>query len=329
MSPTGLQTSKMNNQNVMGKKYKHALVTGGAGFVGSHIVDALLERGLEVTVVDNLSTGRRENIDPKADFFEMSILSPNLGDVIQEIEPDVVFHLAAQINARTSVEDPPMDAEANVLGTIRVAHKAAQSGAQKIIFTSTGGAMFGPEIEPPHTEDMPVSPKAPYGISKHSAEMYINFVGDFHDISTINIRPANIYGPRQDAAGEAGVVAIFSELMLEEKPVTIFGDGEQTRDYVYVADVVRAQMLAMENDVSGIFHVGTGQETSVNALYEMLSELTGNSLSPQRAPAKAGELRRSALDAGKAKEVLGWGAEVNLKQGLEKTVDWFRSELDV
>lgn len=313
----------------MSNKYKHALVTGGAGFVGSHIVDALLERGMDVTVIDNLSTGRRENVDPKVDFFEMSVLSPNAQDVITEVEPDVVFHLAAQINARASVEDPPMDAETNVLGTIRVAHTAARAGAQKIIFTSTGGAMFGPDIEPPHTEDMPVSPKSPYGISKRSAEMYINFVGEFHDIPTVNIRPANIYGPRQDAAGEAGVIAIFSELMLEEKPVTIFGDGEQTRDYVFVDDVVRAQMMAMEHDVSGTFHIGTGRETSVNDIYEMLSEFTGNDISPQRAPAKPGELQRSALDAGKAKEVFGWEPECALRDGLEKTVDWFRSELDV
>jgi UDP-glucose 4-epimerase len=280
------------------------VVTGGAGFVGSHVAEALLARGDEVTVIDDLSTGKRENLPPGATLVEHDVRQPF------ELEADVVFHLAAQADVRVSVADPGFDAEVNVLGTIRVLEAARLAGAQ-VVFASTGGAIYG-ECERPAREDDERRPLSPYGVSKLAAEEYLAAYNRLHGTRHVALRYGNVYGPRQDPHGEAGVVAIFLERLREGKPLTIFGDGAQTRDYVYVGDVARATLLAVGH--AGVFNVGTGRETSVLEL----ARLAGDA-EIQHAPERPGELQRSFLDPARAEAELGFRAEVALEEGLRRT----------
>lgn len=305
-------------------KYKTALVTGGAGFIGSHVVDALIKRHIKVYVIDDLSTGKKANLNPNATFYKTSILHPGIPKLVAKIKPDVVFHLAAQIDVRCSVEDPPGDAEINVMGTLRMAHAAAKAGVKKFVFTSSGGAMFSDAVRPPCSEAVPADPIAPYGIAKRAAELYLSFEHRIHGLPYVVLRLANAYGPRQALSGAyAGVISKFSNNMLAGKPCVITGTGKQTRDYVYVGDIVRAHMLAMEKNVTGIYHVGTGVETNVNQLFKKINKLTGDKQKETHVAACQGEVMRSALDARKAKKDLGWTPEVSLDEGLKRTVDWF------
>ena len=285
-----------------------ALVTGGAGFIGSNLVDALLARDHEVTVLDDLSTGRRENLDPRARLVEGSVTAPpDVG------APDTVFHLAAQIDVRRAVEDPAHDAAVNVGGTATMLELARRTGARRFVLASTGGAIYGDAEVIPTPEDAPVAPLSPYGASKAAAEQYAALYSRLHGLSTVALRFANVYGPRQDPRLEGGVVAIFTAAAREGRPATVFGDGHQTRDLVYVGDTVDALVAASEADVTGEYNVGTGTETSVLDLAAALA------LDVEHAPERAGEVRRSCLDAGRIAGALGWRAATSLREGLERT----------
>ncbi len=317
--------------------YKRALVTGGAGFIGSHIADALIKRRIKTYVIDDLTTGDKKNVNPNAEFVKMSITSPAFPALLKKIQPDIVFHTAAQVNVRSSVVDPVTDAKVNVLGTLALIQHAAEAGVKKIVFSSSGGAMFSDRVRPPYSESQPAEPVSPYGISKRAGEMYLEFASSTYGIDTVSLRYANVYGPRQNTKGEAGVVALFGSHLLANEDIIINGDGKQTRDFVYVGDVVRANVLAMGKNAHGIYHIGTGQETSVLKLFKMMNRLTAASAplltkegsgevravrgsTMQFGPAKAGEVRRSALVSKKAMKELGWKAEMSLEEGLRKTL---------
>lgn len=292
-----------------------AVVTGGAGFIGSHVVEALLARGDEVHVVDNLSSGKRENVPAPATLHERDIREP-LGDLFNEVEPDVVVHLAAQADVRVSVERPEYDAGVNVLGTISVLEAARRNGAQ-VVFSSTGGAIYG-ECGDPAGEDAPRRPLAPYGTSKLAGEEYLATYNRLYGARHVSLRFGNVYGPRQDPHGEAGVVAIFFGLLAENGTPRIFGDGSQERDYVYVGDVARATLAAIGRD-GGVFNVGTGRATSVVELYGLIRAAAGSDIDAVHADARVGELQRSVLDPSRAAEALGWGPETSLEEGLRLT----------
>jgi UDP-glucose 4-epimerase len=308
----------------MDTKYTKALVTGGAGFIGSHIVDALVARRYKTYVVDNLSRGKKENLNPNAQFFKMDITSPEFPKLIQKLKPDVIFHVAAQIDVRKSVVAPITDAKINIFATLALAEAAAAAGVKKIIFSSSGGAMFSDDVRPPYSEEAREQPVSPYGITKRAGELYLNFEQKNRGLSCVSLRYSNVYGPRQSSVGDAGVVAIFSEKMLAGLQAKINGNGKQTRDYVYVGDVVRANLLAMNEKINGIFNIGTGRETSVNDLFGKLKKIIGYQLPEKHVPACSGEVMRSSLICKKAAKVLGWQPKVKLDDGLKKTVEWFR-----
>ena len=298
-----------------------ALVTGGAGFIGSHVVDSLLARGDEVTVLDDLSTGRRENLDQaeRAELVDGDIRdAAAVNDLVARVNPEAIFHLAAQIDVRKSVADPAFDSRTNVEGTINVLQAAQAAGVPRVVNTSSGGAIYGEGRTIPAPEDHPVAPEAPYGLSKFCAEQYCEIFNRLHGLSTVSLRYGNVYGPRQDPLGEAGVIAIFCGKLLEGAPATIFGDGRQTRDYVYVGDVVEANLLAAESDATGPFNVGLGREVSVVDLVDALQSL--GHLVPEQAPERPGEVMHIALDASRARDELGWEAKVGLEDGLERTL---------
>jgi UDP-glucose 4-epimerase len=299
------------------------LLTGGAGFIGSHVAEQLLDRGHEVVVVDDLSSGRRENVPAGARFFKEDIRSGCEG-VFQELRPEVLCHQAAQMDVRRSVREPDFDAGVNVLGTIRLLQNCAKYGVGRVIFASSGGAVYGEQQEFPAPEDHPQYPISPYGVSKLAGERYLHFYHAQYGISYAALRYANVYGPRQDPHGEAGVVAIFCGNLAAQKVSTVNGAGEQTRDYVYVGDVARANALALENEApSGAYNVGTGVETSVNGLYELLLGISGKGPPPEHGPAKLGEQLRSSVDPARAGRVLGWRPEVDLAAGLKGTLRFF------
>lgn len=301
------------------------LVTGGAGFIGSNIVDAYIDAGHDVVIVDDLSTGRKRNINPQATFVEMNIIDPAIEGVFQEHRFDVVNHHAAQMDVRRSVEDPIFDAKSNVLGFLNILQSCAKFGTRRVIFASSGGAIYGEQDYFPADEEHKTQPYSPYGITKLVGEKYLFFYDLTYGIKYTALRYANVYGPRQNPHGEAGVVAIFSKMLLSGKQPVINGSGEQTRDYVYVKDVVKANLLALENKESDIFNIGTGIETDVNQLYRALSELTGAHLPEKHGPAKAGEQMRSVVDTAKIQKALGWKADYDLKGGLAETVEYFRT----
>jgi UDP-glucose 4-epimerase len=296
-----------------------AVVTGGAGFIGSHVVEALLARGDDVTVVDNLSSGRRENVGEGATLVEKDIREP-LDDVFTEARPEVVVHLAAQIDVRRSVADPAFDAAVNVIGTITVLEAARAHDAQ-VVFSSTGGAIYG-ECDAPAPESAERRPIAPYGTSKLAAEEYLAAYNRLYGSGHVALRYGNVYGPRQDPHGEAGVVAIFFNCFVSGATPKIYGDGRQTRDYVYVGDVARATVAAIGRD-GGVYNVGTGRETSVVELYELCREVAGVDVEPEHAPERAGELQRSVVDVSLAERDLGWRPETPLADGLRETWAYF------
>jgi UDP-glucose 4-epimerase len=302
-----------------------ALVTGGAGFIGSNLVDALVQRGDEVTVVDDISTGKRHNLDAAlergAELVELDIRDAEaVGATVERARPEVVFHLAAQIDVRKSVADPANDSRINVEGTINVLRAAQASGVGRVVNTSTGGAIYGEGQIIPAPEDHPVAPEAPYGLSKFCAENYCELFRRLHGLPTVSLRYGNVYGPRQDPLGEAGVVAIFCGKLLEGARPTTFGDGLQTRDYVFVSDVVDANLRVAESDTTGALNIGRGVETNVLEIVEVLGAHADGPFEPEHAPERPGEVRRIALDCSRAKSEIGWEAQVGLEDGLERTL---------
>lgn len=305
------------------------LVTGGAGFIGSHIVDALVDRGHRVTVLDDLSSGQEENLNRRAKFIKGDVTNQKkLESVFKRVQPEAIFHLAAQINVRASVENPVLDAECNVLGSLRLIEMAAKSGVKKFIFSSTGGAMFGDAAAYPASEDEPRTPLSPYGLAKSTVEQYLDFYHRERSLPYLSLRYGNVYGPRQNPHGEAGVIAIFTSLMMDGRAPIINGDGEQTRDYVYVGDVVKANLAALDATIDeGIFHIGTSKETSVNEIFRLVNWQFGKTFEASYGPAKNGEVKRSALDARKAEALLAWKPEVDISEGITATVTWFKARL--
>ena len=309
------------------------LVTGGAGFIGSTLVDRLLAERHEVTVVDDLSRGRLENLESaraagaRFGFHHMDVNDPAIESVVVGARPEVVFHLAAQIDVRLSVEDPVHDAQVNVVGTVRLAEAARRAGVRRIVFTSSGGSIYGPVTELPVAESRPVDPLSPYAAGKIAGEIYLEMYSRLYGLEWAGVAPANVYGPRQDPHGEAGVVAIFSQRLLSGAPTRVFGDGGNTRDYVYVDDVVDAFVRAATVPAAaGLrFNVGTGVETSDRELHSLVAEAAGAPDDPEFAPARLGDVARSALDAARAGEVLGWSPQVAIAAGVARTVDYFRS----
>ena len=305
------------------------VVTGGAGFIGSNIVDALIARGDHVVIIDNLSTGKRENLAAALDAgAELRVVDVREADAVSavfaQVRPQLVFHLAAQIDVRHSVEDPAADARSNVLGAINVLSAAHQNGASRVINTSTGGGLYGDADVMPTPEDHPILPLAPYGQSKHAAEGYFELYDRLYGLSTVSLRYGNVFGPRQDVHGEAGVVAIFCGCLLEQRVPQVFGDGRQTRDWVDVADVVRANLLAADGAVTGPINIGGGVETSVLDLVAALREVGASHgltlAEPEFLPGRPGEVSRSRLDVSRAARELGWEAAVSLTDGLDRII---------
>ncbi len=302
------------------------LVTGGAGFIASHVVDAYVERGHDVTVVDDLSSGRRENVNPKAELVVADLRDPQTVQQLRERGPfDLVNHHAAQIDVRVSVADPAADAELNIVATLRLFQAMVDDGTKKIIFASSGGAAYGEPRYAPQDENHPVAPISPYGCAKASIDQYLYYFRVVHGVRATSLRYGNVYGPRQRKDGEAGVVAIFAGILLDGGTARINGSGEQTRDYVFVEDVMRANMAASEIEQDGIFNVGTGVETSVNELYAGLARALGIDRAAEHGPAKAGEQMRSVLDGRKLRKLAKLPEPAGLQEGLQRTVEWIRS----
>lgn len=300
------------------------LVTGGAGFIGSHVVDALVSRRHHVTVLDDLSTGKHTNIHQKARLVKMDVRSPRITSLLRRTRPDTVFHFAAQKDARLSVQDPVQDAETNIIGLLNVVRAALDVRIKKFILASTGGAIYGGARRVPTPETYPAHPLSPYGVSKLASEHYLHAYRHAGGFPMVSLRLANVYGPRQDSKSEAGVVAIWIGQLLAGKRPTIYGDGRQTRDFVYVADVVRAFLVAMKPGVTGIYNIGTGRETTIDGLYRHVARAAGSSIAPIYGSPQAGEELRSAVDARLAAKVLGWRPQVSLEAGIKKTVAWFK-----
>lgn len=300
-------------------------VTGGAGFIASHIADAYLSLGHDVVIIDNLSTGKRENIPANARFIEMDVNDPGIPALFMEEKFDIVNHHAAQMDVRVSVQDPTYDARINILGGINIYESALRSGVKKIIFASSGGTVYGEQEYFPADERHPTKPISPYGIAKLSNEQYLYYYAHVHGLPSVAFRYANIYGPRQNPHGEAGVIAIFAQKLLRGEQPVINGDGLQTRDYVYVGDVVAANILALQPQMIGAYNIGTGIETDVNTLFGHLRDLTQSNCEEQHAPAKQGEQLRSVLSHERIFASFGWTPKMDIVEGLSKTVDSFRA----
>ena len=301
------------------------LVTGGAGFIGSHVVDTFIANGHEVVVVDDLSTGRRSNLNPAATFYQIDIRSDDLGEVFEKEKPQVVDHHAAQMDVRRSVVDPLFDADVNVLGSIKLIELSREHGVERFIYISTGGAVYGEPEYLPCDEAHPINPICPYGASKHTVEHYLYMYHELYGLDYVVLRYPNVYGPRQDPHGEAGVVAIFTGLMLKGDQVVINGDGDQERDFVFVGDCATANLLALTTQNSNtIFNLGEGKPTTVNDVYRELKNITDYPLSAVHGPAKVGETRRIYLEAKKAAQELDWQPSVGLGEGLTATVEYFK-----
>ena len=308
------------------------LVTGGAGFIGSHVADAFLAAGHTIGVVDDLSTGNQENLDPRVRFWKLDIRDSALAAAVEEFQPEVVIHHAAQMSVGVSTREPRLDADINVLGTLNLLEAAVRCHVRRVVFASTGGAMYGDQAPLPTPETVFPEPVSPYGVAKLAVERYLHAFRFMHHLDAVALRYANVYGPRQNPHGEAGVVAIFSRAIAEGRSFTINGDGGQTRDYVYVGDVVAANLLAVALPVGDrlpILNIGSGIETSVNDLVRILQETVGRPLRFQHGPAKPGEQQRSALDAGLAKRLLGWQPTMDVREGLARTLAWFGGMSDI
>lgn len=299
------------------------LVTGGAGFIGSHIVDAYVAAGHEVVVVDNLSSGQRKHIPARVRFVQMDIRDPALRSIFEQERPEIVNHHAAQSSVAVSVNDPRLDADVNVLGTLNLLMQCVEFGTKRVIFASTGGAIYGEPDRIPVDETHPARPISPYGISKLVGEIYLQYFAS-RGLEWAVLRYSNVYGPRQDPHGEAGVVAIFAQAILAARTPTIFGDGRQTRDFVYVGDVAAANLRALDAPAGQIANIGTAIETTVNDLFAKLADLCEFRGKPAYAPPRPGDVRHIALDLTRAKTWLKWAPQVNLDEGLSRTVEWFR-----
>jgi UDP-glucose 4-epimerase len=303
------------------------ILTGGAGFIGSHIQDAYLAMGHEVLVIDNLITGNLRNLSRKSAFYQMDIASPEVKNIFESFKPDIVNHHAAQMDVRKSVADPVYDAQVNVIGMINLLEAARQVGVKKFIFASSGGAIYGEQDYFPADEAHPTRPASPYGLTKWVGEEYLKLYERLYSISHVVLRYANVYGPRQNPHGEAGVVAIFSKRLLKGQVPVINGDGTQTRDYVYVGDIIEANCMALRGEASGIYNIGTGIETDVNTLASILGKHAGSDRL-EHGPPKSGEQKRSAISYQSAEKSLGWRPTVPLEEGLRKTFGWFRENAD-
>ncbi len=300
------------------------LITGGAGFIGSNIADSYLELGHEVVIVDNLVTGRRENVPEKATFYEMDICDEGIKEVFDKERPDIVNHHAAQMDVRKSVEDPIYDATVNVLGGLNILQNCVRTGVKKFIFASTGGAIYGEQDYFPADENHPLRPLSPYGITKLTTEKYLYFYNQTHGLTYTVLRYANVYGPRQNPHGEAGVVAIFTQKILNGEQPIINGDGLQTRDYVFVGDVVKANELVLEKGDNRIYNIGTGVETNVNELFTKIVKYTGKTVPEKHGPAKPGEQKRSVISSELIFRELGWKPTMPLDEGIRLTVEYFK-----
>ena len=300
------------------------LVTGGAGFIGSHVVDMLIDAGHSVAVVDDLSTGRLSNLNPKARFYQVDIRSADMREVFEKERPEVVDHHAAQMDVRKSVEDPIFDADVNIQGSINVAQLAMEYGVRKFIHISSGGAVYGEPVYLPCDEDHPVRPLCPYGASKYTFELYLYMFKELYNLDYSVLRYPNVYGPRQDPHGEAGVVAIFIGRMLAGEPVTVNGSGDQVRDFVYVGDCARANLMILEGGSGGVYNLGFNVGTTINQIFDGLKTITGYPEDARHGAPKAGETFRIYLDASRAKQDLGWEPTVELDEGLRRTVEYFK-----
>lgn len=300
------------------------LVTGGAGFIGSNIVDALIERGDRVAVLDNLSTGFSRNLNPQAIFFKRDLCDPGLEEVFHEFKPDVINHHAAQTSVVRSVREPSYDATVNIMGSLNLIQEAIKHGVRKFVYACTGGALYGEPQYLPADEKHPINPPAPYGLSKHIVEYYLNLYGVNEELSWVSLRYANVYGSRQNPKGEAGVVAIFALQMLQDKPCTIYGKGDKTRDYVHVSDIVRLNLLAMDSPNRTYYNAGSGLETTDQEIFDTLAELLKYHKKPFYAPVRKGEVYRICLNSAKVEKDLGWRPEVGLREGLQKTLAYCR-----
>lgn len=306
--------------------HKRVLITGGAGFIGSHVADLLISRGYEVAIVDDLSSGAKSNVNPQAAFYQLDIRAPEINQLLAEFKPEAICHLAAQVSVRLSVEDPENDASINILGSLRLLEAAVRTGVRKFIFSSTGGAIYGEQDYFPADEDHPVRPVSPYGVAKLATEKYLSYYQQEYGLNFVALRYANVYGPRQDPHGEAGVVAIFSQKLLRGEQAVINGDGTQTRDFVYVADVARSNLLALESSFCGELNIGTGVETDINTLFQLLRSLSGSTMAEYHGPPKQGEQKRSVIDFSRARRILQWEPLMPLEQGLAATVSFFRQQ---
>lgn len=302
------------------------LVTGGAGFIGSHLVDRLLQEGHDVAVVDDLSQGKRRNVNKAARFYRRDISGNWMEGVFRRERPTVICHLAAQMDVRKSVEDPVFDAQVNVLGLLNVLQLSVKYGVRKVLFASSGGAIYGEQSQFPAPETHATLPCSPYGITKMIGEHYLGYYQKLAGIQAVCLRYANVYGPRQDPHGEAGVVAIFTQKMLRGEQPIINGNGRQTRDFIYVDDVVEANLAVLGKDVSGTYNVGTGVETTINDLHKFLSEYTNRGVKEIHGPGKKGEQARSVIDSSKLRHELGWEPRVSLEEGLRRTVEYFKGQ---
>jgi UDP-glucose 4-epimerase len=300
------------------------IVTGGAGFIASHVVDAYLDQNHEVLVIDDFSTGQQANLNPRAAVQRLDIAAPKAAQLVREFRPDIVNHHAAQMDVRRSVADPAFDARINIIGFINLLEAAKDAGVKKVIFSSSGGAVYGDREPIPATEEHPTIPLSPYGVSKLSGELYLGYYRMAFGLPYVALRYANVYGPRQSSQGEAGVVAIFIAHLLAGKSPVINGDGKQTRDYVYVGDVVAANVAALDTHYAGPVNIGTGTETDVVTLCELLRQGVGSAVEAVHGSAKLGEQRRSCLETSLARKVLRWTAQVGLQEGLQRTIAYYR-----
>ncbi len=303
------------------------LVTGGAGFIGSHIVELLIDEGYEIVIVDDLSSGYEQNIHEKAAFYKLDIQDQELESVFMKEKPDYVCHQAAQKDVRLSVSDPIFDAKINILGTINLLQNSVKYGIKKVVFASTGGAIYGEQDIFPAPENHPLKPICPYGITKLAVENYLYYYKTLYGLDYAALRYSNVYGPRQDPHGEAGVVAIFAEKMLNNEPPVINGTGSQTRDFVCVKDVAKANLLALKDtSAESVFNIGVGIEMSVNELFNHLKDILNASVEEEHAPAKEGEQQRSVIECNRAKEVLGWTPQISIREGVQQTCEYFSSK---
>jgi len=303
-------------------KQKRILITGGAGFIGSHVADRFIEQGYSVAIVDNVTTGNKVNINPQARFYPVDIGSQQLKEVFKEERPNYVNHHAAQISVHSSIRNPINDAKVNILGSINILENCRKFNVKKIIFVSSGGAIYGEPIYLPCDEYHPVNPISPYGAAKFTVENYLHLYKRLYGLNFTSLRYANVYGPRQDPKGEAGVIAIFAKAMLEEGNIVIFGDGNQERDYVYVSDVVEANLLAIDNKISGVYNIGTGKGTTLKEIFLQLSSIVKSHKQPIYEPSRPGDIYKISLDSTKAFKELGWKPAVSQKDGLKTTVEY-------